>query len=171
MPLADNDAAANAVAAALLARGARVAVAETTAGGLISARLLSVPGASSWFDRGVVCYGGRSKQETTGVDPELLRTYGAVSVEAVSAMAERLRAVANVEYALAESGIAGPLGSRRSPKPVGSVVIAVAGPGGATAGEHQFAGSRVEVMEQIADRALALLQDTIENDVSTTTEA
>src|SRR5690242_221858 len=124
--LHEHDTLAHAAGEALAAVGARVAVAETTAGGLIAARLLSVPGASAWFDRGVVAYGGGSKQELTGVDPAILREFGAVSVEAVRAMAEGIRDQAGVQYGVAESGIAGPLGSRRSPKPVGSVVIAVA---------------------------------------------
>jgi PncC family amidohydrolase len=161
MPLSEDDPLARAVAGALIAAGARVAVAETTAGGLISARLLSVPGASAWFDRGVVCYGGRSKQETTGVDVEVLRQYGAVSPEGVTAMAEGLRTFAGVDWAVAESGIAGPQGSRRSPKQVGSVVIAVAGPEGSRAEELVFPGSRVEVMEAIAGRALAMLLEIV----------
>jgi PncC family amidohydrolase len=145
------------IADALIARGARVAVAETTAGGLISARLLSVAGASAWFERGVVCYSGAAKQQSTGVDPAVLREHGAVSIPAVSAMAAGLRAKAGVEFALAESGIAGPLGGRRSPKPVGSVVIAVAGPAGVEAADFVLPGTRVQVMDQIADRALAML--------------
>jgi len=162
MSITENDALAARVGALLSSRGARVAVMESTAGGLVSARILSVPGASAWFDRGAVAYGGRSKQDMTGVDVEVLRTFGAVSPEAVAAMAEGLRAVARVDYAVAESGIAGPLGSRRSPKPVGSVSIAVAGPGGTRAEERVFPGTRVEVMAQIAERCLEALVEAIE---------
>ena len=160
--LLEHDELATAVGQALLARGARLAVAETTAGGLISARILTIAGASAWFDRGVVCYGGRSKQETTGVSMDLLREHGSVSPVSVAAMAEGLRAMAGVEYGVAESGIAGPLGGRRSPKPVGSVVVAVAGPEGTRTEEHVFPGTRVQVMEQIAAAALGLLLATIE---------
>ncbi|MFN0095164.1 MAG: CinA family protein [Dehalococcoidia bacterium] len=159
--LLEEDTLASSVGDALVARGARVAVAETTAGGLISARLLSVAGASAWFDRGSVCYGGRSKQETTGIDTEILRTHGAVSVEAVSAMAEGIRATAGVAFGVAESGIAGPAGSRRSPKPVGTVVIAVAGPAGTTCEEHTFVGTRVQFMAQIAEHALRMLAQAV----------
>jgi nicotinamide mononucleotide (NMN) deamidase PncC len=66
-----------------------------------------------------------------------------------------------VAWAIAESGIAGPQGSRRSPKPVGAVALAVAGPGGAVAEEHVFPGSRVAVMEQITQRCLELLAERI----------
>jgi PncC family amidohydrolase len=152
--LHEDDRAARRLGELLLARGWRIAVAETTAGGLIAARLLSVPGASAWFDRGVVCYGGRSKQELTGIDPAVLQTHGAVSREAVGAMAEGLRALAGVDITIAESGIAGPLGGRRSAKPVGSAVIAVATAAGTAVEEQVFEGTRVEVMGQIAARAL-----------------
>jgi nicotinamide-nucleotide amidase len=159
--LAEHDELAQRIAGSLLARGARVAVAETTAGGLISARLLSVPGASSWFERGVVCYSGDAKQQATGVGADLLREHGAVSAETVTAMAEGLRSAAGVEFALAESGIAGPQNGRRSSKPAGSVVIAVAGPAGTETLDALLPGTRVEVMARIADRALAMLADAI----------
>ncbi len=154
-----EDELAHRIAAGLIARGAKVAVAETTAGGLISARLLSVAGASAWFERGAICYSGAAKQEATGISPELLKQHGAVSAEVVAAMAEGLHAKAGVDFALAESGIAGPLGGRRSPKPVGSVVIAIAGPGGTIVEDAVFPGTRVEVMEKIAERALAMLAE------------
>jgi PncC family amidohydrolase len=159
--LLEDDELATNIGEALVARAGRVAIAETTAGGLISARLLSVPGASRWFERGVVAYSGPAKIDGLGVDREVLREHGAVSPQAVSAMAESLRERAGVAYAVAESGIAGPQGSRRSPKPVGSCVIAVAGPGGTVAEEHVFEGTRVEVMGQIAERALEMLREAL----------
>jgi PncC family amidohydrolase len=97
----------------------------------------------------------------TGVDPEFLRAHGAVSAEAVLAMARGIRGLAGVDFAVAESGIAGPVGSRRSPKPVGTVVIAAVGEGKDLVHEHVFPGSRYEVMEQIAAAALALIYDVI----------
>ena len=155
--LIEDDTLARSIGEALIARGARVAVAETTAGGLVSARLLSVPGASAWFERGVVAYSGAAKQQATGADLDVLRTYGAVSDEAVAAMAEGLRTLAGVEYAVAESGIAGPIGGRRSPKPVGTVVIALATSRGTILEHYVVPGSRVVVMWGIAQRALELL--------------
>lgn len=154
--LAEPDHLAAAVGHELLTRDARLATVESSAGGLIAARLLSVPGASSWFDRGYVAYSGPAKAEL-GVDLDILRTHGAVSREAVGAMAEATRARSGLAFVVAESGIAGPQGSRRSPKPVGSVAIAVAGPGRTNAIELQLDGSRIEVMQAIAEAALTLL--------------
>lgn len=159
MQIRDDDSLAAAVGQLLLEREARVATAETTAGGLISARILSVPGASRWFNRAVVAYTGTSKQESLGVDPAIISEHGSVSAVTVEAMATSLRELAGVEYCVAESGMAGPQTGRRSPKPVGSVVIAVAGPGGVISEEQLFEGGRVAIMEQIAERALAFLEE------------
>lgn len=157
----EHDDLAHAIGEALVAREAKVAVAETTAGGLISARMLSVPGASRWFDRGFVVYTGRAKVDNLGVDADILREHGSVSVPAVEAMAKAARTTAGAAYAVAESGMAGPQVGRRSVKPVGSVVIAVATPSGTRSEEHVFSGTRVQVMTQIAQRALELLRESI----------
>lgn len=156
--LSGDDALAAAVGAALVAKGAKVAVVETTAGGLIAARLLSVPGASAWFERGVVAYSGAAKRDA-GADIDVLREHGAVSSPAVASMAEGIRSWAGVDFAVAESGIAGPLGSRRSPKPVGAVSIAVSGPGGTATRDFELPGTRIEVMAAIAEAALQFLLD------------
>lgn len=162
MPLRDDDALAARVGELLLARGARVAVAESTAGGLISARLVSVPGASKWFDRGIVAYAMASKQDALGVSIAFLREHGAVGERAVAAIAGALRERAGVDYALAESGMAGPVRGR-SPKPVGAVAIAIAGPDGVTGEETRLEGSRAAIMEGIAERALRMLADALED--------
>ncbi len=155
--LLEDDALAHAIGEALVARGEKVAVSETTAGGLICARMLSVPGASRWFDGGIVPYAGAHRWEQLGLDREVARVHGAVSPEWVTATAEGLRRAMGCAWAIAESGIAGPQGSRRSPKPVGSVAFALAGPEGTKAEELVFPGTRVQVMEQIAQHALAMI--------------
>src|SRR5437667_12114077 len=72
----------------LLARGWRVSVAESTAGGLISAALLKVAGASRYYERGVVAYTRAAKIDTLGMPPYLYTAQGSVHREAVKAMAE-----------------------------------------------------------------------------------
>jgi PncC family amidohydrolase len=159
--LLELDVLAAAVGDALLARGAMLAVAETTAGGLICARLVSVPGASTWLERGIVAYSRAAKVTSVGASEEALSEHGAVSGPSVLAMAEGVRALGGVAFGLAESGIAGPQGTRRSAKEAGTAVIAVVGPDGERVEECRFAGSRVEVMEQIAERSLQLLLDVV----------
>lgn len=157
----EDDALCAEIGELLVAGGEKVAVSETTAGGLISARMLSVPGASRWYDGGIVPYAGAHRWEQLGLDREIAREHGAVSPQWVSATAEGLRKAMGAAWAVAESGIAGPQGSRRSPKPVGSVVMAVTGPNGTVTEEHVFPGTRAQVMVQIAQRALELLREQI----------
>ena len=156
MSVQEHDPLAARVGDLLLAKGARVAVAESTAGGLISARLISVPGASKWFERGLVAYSMTSKPDALGVELEFLREHGAVSPVAVAAIAEAVRERAGVDYVIAESGMAGPIAGR-SAKPIGGVAFALAGPDGTVSEEARFEGTRVAIMERIAEHALALL--------------
>ncbi len=159
--LSENDELAILIGERLLAADARVAVVETTAGGLISARLLSVAGASRWYDRGVVAYTGTSKQDLVGIDTEILKAQGSVSLPVVEAMASTFRERTGAAYSIAESGMAGPQTGRRSTKPAGTSVIAVATPQGVSGKEFLFEGSRLEVMEQIANAALEMLRDAL----------
>ncbi|MFN8508695.1 MAG: CinA family protein [Dehalococcoidia bacterium] len=162
--LLEDDPLATRIGEALMARGAKVAVSQTTAGGLISARMLSVAGASRWFESAIVPYSSPTKFETLGMDREMAREHGAVSPIWVAATAEAVKRMTGVAYAVAESGIAGPQGSRRSPKPVGSVSIAATGPAGTRSEERVFPGTRVQVMEAITERAMELLLEVIEAD-------
>ncbi len=157
----ENDELATAIGQALLAQGAKVAVAESTAGGLISARLLSVAGASAWFERGMIVYSGTARRDLLGVDLEWMREHGSVSEAAVADMAAKLRDSSGVAYALAESGVAGPQTGRRSVKEVGAVVISVASPAGIHTEEHLLPGTRAEVMQNIAQRSLEMLRDAL----------
>ncbi len=162
MSIQEHDPLAARVGELLLARDARVAVAESTAGGLISARLISVSGASKWFERGLVAYTMSSKPDTLGVSVDFLREHGTVSPVAVAAIAESVRERAGVDYVVAESGMAGPIRGR-SPKPIGGVAFALAGPDGTVSEEVHFEGSRVAIMEQIAEHALEMLVEALDS--------
>lgn len=157
----EDDELAAAVGEALVARGARVAVVETTAGGLVSVRLVSVPGASRWFERGVVAYTRESKAELSPRAAEVMAAHGAVSAELVAVLAEAMRERSGAEFALVESGIAGPRDGRRSSKAAGTVAIAVATPEGTVVEEDFLPGTRVEVMARIAQRALEVLREAV----------
>ena len=153
----EHDALAAAIGEMLVARGSTLAVVETSAGGLISTRLLSVPGASRWFERGVVAYTEAAKTEISTQAPGIIQRHGAVSAEFVADIAEQFRLRAGTDSALAESGIAGPQGPRRSGKPAGSVVIGVASARGTPVEAHLLPGTRAEVMMHIAQQALESL--------------
>ena len=144
----------------LTQNGWTISVAETTAGGLISAKIVSVPGSSAYFERGIVAYSKASKIELLGVAEEALAEFGAVSEETAKALAEGVRRVSGSTFGLAETGIAGPLVGR-SPKPVGSVCIAAAGPSFTRSDSFALDGDRSEVRARIAEKSLELLLEWI----------
>lgn len=141
------------LAALLLARGEKLAVAESCTGGLIAAACTELTGSSAWFEQGVVTYSNRSKQELLGVPEALLTTQGAVSEACVRAMAEGLRARALVQHSLAVSGIAGPTGGSVQ-KPVGTVWIAWTSQGATHSKGFMFAGDRASIRQQAVAAAL-----------------
>jgi nicotinamide-nucleotide amidase len=102
-----------------------LATAESCTGGLISACLTEIAGASDVFERGFVTYSNRAKEELLGVDPQTLARFGAVSRETALEMALGARSKAQADIAIAVTGIAGP-GGGSSEKPVGLVYVAVA---------------------------------------------
>ena len=130
-----------------------VAVAESCTAGTISARIGSVPGASRYFVEGVVAYANDAKVERLSVDPKLLEHHGAVSEETACAMAEGIRRDGATDFGLATTGVAGPSGGT-SEKPVGTVWIACAGPGGPEARLLRLAGDRAAVVERTTAAAL-----------------
>ena len=141
--------------ALLTERGWTVAVAETTTGGLICSRIVSVAGSSKYLDRGVIAYSRQSKLDL-GVPEALLDGQGAVSREAAQAMAEAVRGRSGATFGIAETGIAGPVQGRSS-KPLGTAYVSIAGPEGSEGHEFRFQGDRDSVREQIAEAALNAL--------------
>jgi nicotinamide-nucleotide amidase len=114
------------------AAGRRLAVAESCTGGLVSAALTAIPGASEVFDRGFVTYSNEAKQEMLGVSSDILDSVGAVSEGTAWAMAQGALARSGADVAVAVSGVAGPGGGTEK-KPVGMVVFARAFRGGGEA--------------------------------------
>ncbi len=131
----------------------KLAIVETTAGGLISSRVVEVPGCSSYFERGVVAYSRSSKTDLPGVTDELIETYGSVSREVAEALAEGVRRTSGADFGLAETGLAGPV-QGRSPKPIGSVAIALSVSSESRSEECIVEGNRQQIRRLIVDRAL-----------------
>jgi PncC family amidohydrolase len=114
------------IAALLTARGETIAVAETTTGGLISAALLSVPGASRYYLGGGVVYTRAARIALAGVPHEQYANYQGTTAELLASLAEAIRERLGATWAIAESGTAGPTGGRRSAP--GHTTICVVGP-------------------------------------------
>ena len=113
------------VIAANLAAGRMVAVAESCTGGLVGSALTEIAGSSQVFDRGFITYSNEAKHEMLGVSPDLIDTFGAVSVAVAWAMADGALKRSKADVAVAITGVAGPDGGSAN-KPVGTVVFAVA---------------------------------------------
>jgi competence/damage-inducible protein CinA-like protein len=138
-------------------RNARLVVAESCTGGLLSGRITAIPGASQVFIGGVVAYDNVVKSGTLEVPPELLGRYGAVSEHVVLAMAEAVQRQFAVDAALAITGIAGPTGGTPE-KPVGTVWLAARLGPEARALQRIFPGDRAEIRARAAQAALDLLR-------------
>ncbi|GAA3169467.1 CinA family protein [Nonomuraea roseoviolacea] len=140
----------------LVERGATLAVAESLTGGLIGATITAVPGASKAFRGGVVSYATDLKHALLGVPDDLLAREGAVDPGVAAAMAAGVARVCAATYGLAVTGVAGP--DPQDGKPVGTVYVAVAGPGGEIwARELRLQGSRERIRVKTVDEAVDLL--------------
>lgn len=148
----------------LLTAGQTVGTAESLTGGLVSAALTAVPGASAVVRGGVVSYATDVKAGLLGVPTRLLERAGAVSPETARAMADGARATLGADWGVATTGVAGP--DPVEGKPVGTVHVAVSGPGRAGESVHRsraltLVGSREQIRDQTVQEALDLLRDTL----------
>ncbi|MBA3527029.1 MAG: CinA family protein [Pseudomonadota bacterium] len=103
--------------------GRRIAVAESCTGGLVCAALTEIAGSSDVFEAGFVTYSNASKIGQLGVSPDVVETFGAVSVATAWAMARGALHATDADVAVAITGVAGP-GGGTAAKPVGMVVFA-----------------------------------------------
>jgi nicotinamide-nucleotide amidase len=146
---------------ALLARGTRIAVAESCTGGMIGALLTDLAGSSGYFVGGAIVYSNEEKERQLGVAKETIEAHGAVSEETVQEMARGVRARTGADIGVAVSGIAGP-GGGTPDKPVGTVWLAVDGPGAATRTfRMMWPGARDQVRVLAAWWALDLVRQAL----------
>ena len=151
-------------AADLVARltdaGQTVAVAESLTGGLVTATLTEVPGASIVVRGGVLAYATDVKAQVLGVDADLLARVGAVDADVAEQMAGRVRSLMAATYGLATTGVAGP--DPADGKRVGTVYVAVAGPGSSRVKSLSLSGDRGSIRTQSVFAVLALLAEELD---------
>jgi nicotinamide-nucleotide amidase len=138
-------------------RRLNLGTAESCTGGLVAARLTSVPGSSAVFVGGVVAYADQVKAMELGVPADILERHGAVSAETAAAMARGARERLGTDLALSVTGIAGPDGGSEE-KPVGLVYLHAVGPGGARSADFVFPGDRESIRRRAAVTALHLMR-------------
>ena len=148
MPLASD------LLAALGSRGWSPAVAESLSGGLVSATLVDVPGASNVLRGAVVAYATDLKATLLDVDRALLDERGAVDPDVAGAMACGVRARLGADVGLATTGVAGP--DPQDGQPPGTVHVAVCTPDGTTVRSLLLAGDRGQVRARSVEAVLAL---------------
>jgi PncC family amidohydrolase len=145
----------------LIQKNKTIATVESLTGGMVSAALVNVSGASAVFNQGLVTYSNEAKHRLTGVPWELLEAYGAVSAQVAAAMAEGGAKSASAEICLSTTGIAGPTGGTPE-KPVGLVYIGCFLDGVCHTKECHFTGTREEVREQTVQAVLELALEWLE---------
>ncbi|WP_353227074.1 CinA family protein [Novosphingobium sp.] len=148
--------------ALLMARGETIAVVDGATGGLISAGLLAMPGASAFYRGGGVIYSLKGRRIVLGHEPGSLRGLTSATESYALAQAQLIRARYDADWGIAETGAAGP---GRHPLGVasGTSAIAVAGPGdvNATILVHTGSEDRLANMQAFALAALELLAQTL----------
>jgi competence/damage-inducible protein CinA-like protein len=143
-------------------RGLTLATAESCTGGLVSARLTSVPGSSAVFRGGVVAYSDDVKERELGVPAALLAEHGAVSAEVAQAMAQGARERLGADVGVSVTGVAGPDGGTDA-KPVGLVFVHAAGPDGEEGRRSELPGDREMVRGRATAAALHLVRRLLES--------
>jgi nicotinamide-nucleotide amidase len=130
-----------------------LATAESCTGGLLASTLTDTPGSSEWFAGSVVAYSNKVKNRLLDVPDATLEEHGAVSEPVVLAMAQNVLKTIGADVSVAISGIAGP-GGGTPEKPVGTVWIAWAWPGGSRARKYNFQGTRDQIKSQTVMTAI-----------------
>ncbi|MFS4458485.1 CinA family protein [Bdellovibrio sp. HCB2-146] len=130
-----------------------VGFAESCTGGALSAFLTEQAGVSDIFLGSVVSYSNEAKVDLLGVRRDTLMQEGAVSESVARQMAHGVRRQLKTEWSVAITGIAGPSGGTPE-KPVGTVCLAIAGPGFEDSRKEHFSGDRKSVQQASVDYAV-----------------
>ncbi|PLB47050.1 competence/damage-inducible protein CinA [Aspergillus steynii IBT 23096] len=147
----------------LVSRTETISVAETAAGGLISACLLSTPGASSIYKGGLTVYTLPSRIAFAGWTPDHLKNYSGPTPDIVAGLADHVRQTLDATYAISESGTAGPTGGTTRNRTPGYVAVAVSTAHGTYTREAETGSNdRAANMVAFAAEALKLVRDVIQ---------
>jgi PncC family amidohydrolase len=154
LPLAEK------IAARLIARNEKIAIAEGSAGGLISAALLAVPGASAYYLGGGVIYTVVARRNLVGISDDDMKGIRAASEPYALLLARKVRDKHDATWGLSETGAAGPTGNRYG-DPAGHTCIGIVGPSERALTVRTGKADRQANMRAFSLRALELLADTI----------
>ena len=136
-------------------KGLSLSVAESCTGGLISHYITVLPGASNFFEAGVVSYSAEMKKEILDVSSAIISKYGVVSQETAREMAEKIRTLTKTDFSVSTTGNLGP--DVLEGKEKGLVYIAVSKEGMTFSKELRLTGNREENKEDAALETLRFL--------------
>ena len=159
----DLDALAARIAARLVARGETVAVSESSAGGLISAALLAVPGASAYYLGGAVVYTPKARDALLRISTRQMVESGIRSASEpwAALMAKTIRESHGAVWGLSETGATGPTGNRYG-DPAGHACLGLDGPVACTITIATGSADRAANMRAFAAAALGLVAEVLE---------
>jgi PncC family amidohydrolase len=158
--MTDLNAIAARVAARLIARKETIAIAESSSGGLISAALLAVPGASKYFLGGGIVYTQTAREALLAITAADMATMRASSEPYALLLAGRVRASFKASWGLSETGAAGPTGNRYGDA-AGHCCFAVDGPKTIARTIETASPDRAANMDAFARAALSLLEEAL----------
>jgi nicotinamide-nucleotide amidase len=144
------------VAARLKARGETIAVAESSAGGLISAALLAVPGASAYFLGGAVVYTRQARRALVSIPDSAMTGIRSASEPYAQLLARTVSEQHGATWGLSETGASGPTGNRYG-DPAGHACIAISGPIERVLTLRTGSEDRAANMQAFAEKALETL--------------
>ena len=153
----------NTVGALLKTRMETLAVAESSAGGLINASLVAVPGASAYYLGGVIVYTYAGREKLLGITNEEMKGMRSATEAYARLVARRVREKLGATWGLAETGASGPSGNRYGDAP-GHACIAVSGLLEAVVTLETGRDAREENMWAFAQRAFELLEACLRKD-------
>jgi len=138
-------------------KGLKLSVAESCTGGLISHYLTWLPGASRFFEAGVVTYSVLAKEKILGISQDTIASFGVVSGETVKEMAEKIRLITRTDYAVSTTGNLGP--DLLEGKERGLVYVGISWEGKTIVKELRLKGERASNKEEATLSALRFLRD------------
>lgn len=142
-------------------KGLTLSVAESCTGGVISYFITALPGASNFFEAGVVSYSADAKKELLAVSPDTISAHGAISEETAREMAEKVRNLTRTDFSVSTTGNLGP--EVLEAKEEGLVYIAVNREGETFTKELRLTGNREQNQEEAAMEALRFLVAIVES--------
>jgi len=148
------------IAVKLIERKQTIAIAESSTGGLISAALLSVPGASAYFLGGGVVYTRDARRILMDIQDEAMKGLRSASEPYAQLLASQVRQRFATDWGLSETGATGPTGNRYGDA-AGHSCMAVAGPQQAVFTLETGSADRQANMQKFASTALGLLLENL----------